>query len=514
MTETDLINRRITAGRLLADSDILRQLIQDDAASEQKRRMLEGKRYYEAEHDVLQKDFTASLISETEDGEINSREEVRAFRNPNRSNHHCVHPFHRVLVDQKVSYLLGKEPTVSVAGADTDAGLQEYERLLNEVCDERFNAVLSDLAVGASNKGVEVLHIYYDTAGELRYCITPAEECILVYDTEYQDTLQQVIRYYTITETREDGRKYARQRVEWWTAQDVTYYTQNDTNLYLLDSGAAHNPSPHWWEITVQDGAEVRKAAHHWDRVPFVVLENNAERSGDLAPVKGLIDAYDLLSSDGTNNFLDLVDLYWVIQGYGGETTNAIARKLKINKAVNISDSTGRVEAKQVELSAEGRLEWMKMLRRDIYHLGMGIDVDAETFGSAPSGVSLKFRYAQLDLKANKMVPKLKAAVKDLLWFVTDDYNRRNGTAYDSSAVSVVLTKSLIANDYETVQMINLSKGIVSDDTLLAHHPFVDDVNNEKAALEEQAERERELFDGGYGADFHAEQDNTGGEAE
>ena len=276
-----------------------------------------------------------------------------------------------------------------------------------------------------------------------------------------------------------------------------------------MDSGAAHNPSPHWWEITVQDGAEVRKAAHHWGRVPFVVLENNAERSGDLAPVKGLIDAYDLLSSDGTNNFLDLVDLYWVIQGYGGETTNAIARKLKINKAVNINDSTGRVEAKQVELSAEGRLEWMKMLRRDIYHLGMGIDVDSETFGSAPSGVSLKFRYAQLDLKANKMVPKLKAAVKELLWFVTDDYNRRHGTVYDSGAVSVVLTKSLITNDLETVQMVNLSKGIVSDDTLLAHHPFVEDVNAEREALKEQAEREQEEY-GSYGGGFR----NNGGEGE
>lgn len=441
MTETDLINRRITAGRMLADSDILRRLIQDDAASEQKRRMQEGKRYYEAGHDVLQKDFTASLVSETEDGEADSREEIRAFRNPNRSNHHCVHTFHRVLVDQKVSYLLGKEPTVSVAGADTDAGLQEYERLLNEVCDEKFNAVLSDLAVGASNKGIEVLHIYYDAAGELRYCITPAEECILVYDTAYQDTLEQVIRYYTITETREDGRKYARQRVEWWTAHDVTYYTQKDGGLYLLDSGAVHNPSPHWWEIAMQDGVEVKKTAHDWGRVPFVVLENNMERSGDLLPVKGLIDAYDLLSSDGTNNFLDLVDLYWVIQGYGGESASAIARKLKINKAVNISDSTGRVEAKQVELSAAGRLEWLKMLRRDIYHLGMGIDVDSETFGSAPSGVSLKFRYAQLDLKANKMVPKLKAAIKELLWFVTDDYNRRNGNKRCSMAATAAISR-------------------------------------------------------------------------
>ena len=495
MTEMDLIQMRLSAGRVLAESDIIGQLIGEDAASVQKQRMLEGKRYYEGEHDVLRHDFTSSVVSETEDGEYEAGDKMTSFRNPNRSNHHCVHPFHRVLVDQKVSYLLGKEPTVSVPGADTDTQLGRYEAFLNEVCDERFNDAFFDLAVGASNKGCEVLHIYYDDSGALRYCVTPAEECILIYDTNYQDTLQQVIRYYTITETI-DGRKYLRQRVEWWTAQEVCYYIQNENQLYLLDSSVAHNPAPHWWEVLRRDGVQVRREPHHWGRVPFVVLENNAERSSDLTPVKGLMDAYDLLSSDGTNNFLDLVDLYWVIQGYGGEAAGAIGRKLKINKAVNISDSAGRVEAKQVELSAEGRLQWMQMLRRDIYHLGMGIDVDAETFGSAPSGVALKFRYAQLDLKANKMIPKLKRAIKELLWFVTDDYNRRHGTAYDAQAISVVLTKSLIANDYETVQMIQLSKGIVSDDTLLAQHPFVDDVNQEKAALQEQRQNEEE----GYGA--------------
>ena len=67
---------------------------------------------------------------------------------------------------------------------------------------------------------------------------------------------------------------------------------------------------------------EWKKGAHRifWGRVPFIVLENNRNRTTDLKPIKGLIDAYDYISSEGTNNLLDLVELYWVIQGYGGET--------------------------------------------------------------------------------------------------------------------------------------------------------------------------------------------------
>lgn len=147
MTETDLINLKITAGRMLADSEILRQLIREDAESIQKKRMQEGKRYYAAEQDILQHNFAAGMVAETEEDSDAAEEKIRPFRNPNRSNHHCVHTFHRVLVDQKVSYLLGKEPAVSVLGADTDARLQEYEAFLNQVCDERFNDAFFDCAL-------------------------------------------------------------------------------------------------------------------------------------------------------------------------------------------------------------------------------------------------------------------------------------------------------------------------------------------------------------------------------
>ena len=135
-----------------------------------------------------------------------------------------------------------------------------------------------------------------------------------------------------------------------------------------------------------------------------------------------------------------------------------------------------------------------------------GVDTDNDKLGNA-SGVSLKFQYTQLDLKANAMVAKLKNAIKDFFWFITDDYNRINGTSYDSSLINITINCTMITNDLETVQMIQLSDGIVSDKTLLSKHPFVDDVNAELKELEAQRKKELETYPGykGLGGDGNGE---------
>ena len=236
---------------------------------------------------------------------------------------------------------------------------------------------------------------------------------------------------------------------------------------------------------------ETETEQHGWGRVPFIPLRNNEKELTDLQLVKGLIDAYDLVSSEGTNNLLDLVDLYWVIQGYGGETASAVAKKLQINKAVQISDSSGNVEAKQVQLPVEGRLDWMQMLRKDIFHFGMGVDTDSDDWGKAASGVALKFQYAMFYLKINGIVPEIKRAVKEFFRFATEDWNRENGTDWDWRKIQITLNTNGITDDMETMQIIAASKGMVSEKTLLGKHPFVEDVNSEM----EQMERERKEKD-------------------
>ena len=83
ITEMELLQARLAAGKRLNDSHILKEILQEDRSSERKRRMAEGERYYRGEHDSLQKDFRRSPISETKE---NGEEELRMFFNPNRSN--------------------------------------------------------------------------------------------------------------------------------------------------------------------------------------------------------------------------------------------------------------------------------------------------------------------------------------------------------------------------------------------------------------------------------------------
>ena len=473
ITEMELLKARLAAGKRLNDSQILKEILQEDSGSEKKKRMEEGERYYRGEHDFLGKDFRRSPVSETgKDGE----ESMQMFFNPNRSNHHCVNPFHHTLVAQKTAYLVGREPTITVKGSN-----REFEKVLAEIADENFNGMLQKWLTGAANKGVEYLHVYYDEDGMFRSCIVPAEEVIAVYDEVYQQDIREVIRYYDI-KMLEGGREQTKRRVEWWTADSVTYYTEDSNGEFLRE-----RESGHWTVTEMLDGEERETFAHGWGRVPIIPLRNNDREMTDLQLVKGLIDAYDYVSSEGTNNLLDMVDLYWVIQGYGGETASAVARKLQVNKAVQISDSSGSVEAKQVELPVEGRLNWMQMLRKDIYHFGMGVDTDSDDWGKAASGVALKFQYAMFYLKINGIMPEIKRAIKEFLRFAVEDWNREHGTDWNWKDILVTLNTNSITDDLETMQIIKESKDIISEKTLLGKHPFVEDVNSEM----EQLERER-----------------------
>jgi len=478
-TEIDIINARLREGGNADNEEILKYIINENERSIRLKKMAEGERYYAGEHDVLNKDFRQSRITETDE---NGEEKTGIFVNPNKSNHHNVNCFHKLLVDQKVSYLVGRKPVIKIdykSGMEKD---EEFERAIEDFTSEKFNGTLQELLIGASNKGKEVLHVYYDKEGKLSYCIIPAEEVIAIYDSEHENELQQVIRYYD-TSVIKNGHKQIRKKAEWWTKENVTYYIEDEKRNFIMDYSMEENPSPHWWSIDTEDGIETKREERNWGRLPFIILKNNYKETTDLEAIKGLIDAYDMISSEGTNNILDLVELYWVIQGYGGDTASAIAKKLQINKAVSITDNSGNVEARQVELSMDGRLDYMKRLRRDIFQFGQGIDIDPDRLGNSPSGVSLKFQYTLLELKASGIAVKLKECIKELLWYMVDDYNRRNNKNYDSALIKVVLRRNAVTNDYETVQMIQMSKGILSDESLIAIHPFVDEISMEEDAV-------------------------------
>jgi SPP1 family phage portal protein len=518
ISELDLIEQRLAIEGKLNQSEIIRLVLQDASLDIKRRFMAIGDRYYLGRHDIMYHNFQSAQVYDTvpdPNSPGGTKDNTTTIINRNNSNMHNVHLFHQLLVNQKAAYVVGRPPTISVDNDDA------FETAITGITtDEDFSDVLYDWVVGASNKGIEWLHIYYDPDGSVKYCIVPADEVVAFYDSEHQTQLQELVRFYMFDVVKSD-KTVKRHKVEWWTSEDVTYYIEDDQGYYSLDPSFPCNPMPHWFDVTTVDGMERSRQQMNWGRVPFIPLRNNSQETSDLGGqdddgrpqgIKSLIDAYDMISSTSTNDQIDLVGLFWVIQGFGGELASQIIKKLQVNKAVCIDGADGGVTAQQVELSLEERLKWLDMLRHDIYHFGMGIDTSDEQLGSNPSGVALKFKYTQLDLKANPMILKLKKALKELFWFITEDMNRQQGTKYDSTKITVTINKTMITNDTETVSMINASRGLVPDKILLAAHPLVDDVNQAMQDMEEQQkkqdQRRAQMFGDG---DIHPGADNGGG---
>lgn len=487
----DLIKEKLAYHRTATDSEIIKTVLENAKNEAGYKAAYTGIRYYMGEHDILNKDFRKTTIYE-DDSPFGIAHGGIEVVNENNSNHHNVHNFHALMVDQKVAYILGRPLSVSVEGAEIGEGRNELNAFEDAVTaltsDELFADMLSDLATEASNCAVGWLHVYYDGNGELRFTVIPTLQCVACWDMSYQQKLTDFFRHYKVTVVK-NGEEFERERVEWWTAKGVTRYIENDAGDFEKESTA-----PHWYDEESIDGVVVSSKPVSWGRIPFIPLFNNSVHQTDLARYQGLIDAYNLISSASTNNQIDLVELYWIIQGYGGETAKAIQQKLQINKAVSISDPSGKINAEQVTLNVSERIAWLDMLRRDIYHVGRGIDMNDEHLGSAPSGVSLKFRYTLLDLKADPLISKLKVMLKELSWFITQDINLKNGTNYDYRLIKYDVHKSMIVNDAETVDIIQKSQGLVPDKMLLAKHPFVDDVAQAYEDLQKQKADNAKMF--------------------
>ena len=70
--------------------------------------------------------------------------------------------------------------------------------------------------------------------------------------------------------------------------------------------------------------------------------------------------------------------------------------------------------------------EHYEQLKRDLIEDGQSVNKDLDKFGSAPSGVALKFMYSGLDLKCNLMETEFRMGFEMLLWFV-DEYLKLTG---------------------------------------------------------------------------------------
>ncbi|MGE7954818.1 phage portal protein [Lysinibacillus xylanilyticus] len=448
-THTDELIAHISANKPVP-TEIIKELYEAFNPSN----MLEGVKYYGIDNDINKRKI------------YTYKDEVKVV-DEDAINSKIPSGYHKILVDQKVAYLVG-EPMVFGSKSDNKPQLE----LLEEIIGEQWEDTITEIVKGASNKGIEWLHVFVNEEGDFDYMVVPAENFIPIYDYSKRKKLAAGIRFYTIGEII---------KFEVYDDETVTYYEMIDGELYL-DVNVEENPATHFTDAEGISGMG-------WRKVPFIPFLNNSEELSDLHFYKQIIDNYDLLVSDAQNTLLDMQALILALRGYEGESLAEFMLNLKRYKAVNL-DENGGIDTIKAEVPVEAYKTQSDKLKENVFMFGQGVNPSPDIIGNAPSGVALENLYSLLDMKASMFERKATLSLREFMWFIQTYCELAKKGQFDYRDVTFTFNKLLLTNEAEIIQMARDSDGIVSKATIRENHPWVKDAAQE----EERMEREEKLY--------------------
>jgi len=432
--------------------EIIRTETSDWLASEERKLMLTGKRYYRVKNDIL--DRRRRTIGD--DG--------RLVEVHNLADNRIPHGFVRKLVDQKTGYLLSRPFTVKTED-------KTYQGLLDDYFDKAFRRMLKNLGKDAINCGRAWLQVYYNEAGELSFMRLPPEECLPIWRDAAHTDLAAFVRVYDV-ETYVAKSKRIVRRTQWWDEHGVKLY-EDDGQLKLIEE------TSHFSYIE----GEATKPMN-WERLPFICFKYNDEEQPLIDLIKQQVDDYDRRKSDNSNNLEDLPNSIYVVKNFSGTGGGEFRKNISLYRVAFV-DGDGDVQTISLTIDTAAYQNHMDETRKNIYEFGRGVDTQRQEVGTA-SGVALKFLYADLDMDMNDMEAEFQAALEQLLWFVDTHIANTAGTDYSDKDVEFIFNRDILINETEAVTNAKNSVGVISNRTIVANHPWVSNTDDELKQMEKE----------------------------
>lgn len=448
-----------------------------------------AERYYRVRNDILFRKPKKKPGSE--DSEV-----ANPLRN---ADNRIPHSFYELLVDQKAAYMFTTPPLFDVKNDETN-------QVIANVLGDGWAKKAKLLCVNASNARIAWLHYWMDPESGFQYGVVPSMQIIPVWSKKLDQKLLAVLRVYKDIDA-DTGDTY--DVYEYWTDTECQAFrkrTADEITTGLMDYPCFTD----FYEAGLSDSDNVMH--HDFGTVPFIPFFNNSIPSSDLDRVKALIDAYDKTYSGFMDDLEDIQEVIFVLTNYGGAGENGELNKflkdLKYYKAI-CTDSDGAgdksgVSTLTIDIPVEARDKMLEITRKAIFDMGQGIDPQQQGL-DATSGEAMKFLYALLELKVGLMETEFRLGFNELIRAICKVNKRDCGTIIQT------WTRTSIRNDAELVTMCAQSDGIISQKTILKHHPFVENAEDEEKQLQkEQKEKEAQLDS--YDGDLHEPAGNKGGE--
>lgn len=220
------------------------------------------------------------------------------------------------------------------------------------------------------------------------------------------------------------------------------------------------------------------------DRLPFIPFRYNEEELPLIRFIKPLIDDYDLLKSEDSDNLGETSGALMVLTNYDGTDLGEFRENLARYRAVKVSDGGG-LDIKAHPVHTDSLLAHLQQDRKDLYEIGRGVDTQNESFGTA-SGVAMKFLYADLDLDCAGIESAFAAGFEQMVYFVGLFAGLMGLGDFSDVSAEIILNRDIIISEGDAIDQCTASAGLLSKRTMLENHPWVISVEEELARLEQE----------------------------
>ena len=390
----------------------------------------------------------------------------RYMADKTKPNNKIANAYPSYITDTLVGYFIGEPITYNCEDKELLEGLNNLLEY-NDEADEN-----SELAKDASIYGVAYELLYMsDEDNMLRFKRLDPKEIIPIYDKNIEENLLCVIRYYTDFNYFENKNYMI---VEIIDANQITRYKVGEGGLYAQVSNSH-------FELLEQ-------YPHYFGMVPVAIYENNESMTGDFEKVISLIDAYDKMESDSLNDFEYFTDCYLALYGFTADSKDI--QEMKEKRVLLMDEGTSAEWL--VKNTNDQNIENMKIrLDADIHKFSKCPNLADKEFSSNASGVAIKFKLLGTENLISIKERKFKKGLQQRLELI-NQINNLISSGFDWRSIEIIFTRNIPSNDADIANVVNQLEGIVSDETLLAQVPFVDDVQAEIDRVKKQKKEDME----------------------
>lgn len=463
------INRIIKDGAasVMTDKQFIERELSRFLSSPERQLMQTGTKYYEGDQDILRKVRTAI------------GDNGKPIQVDNLPNNQLIDNQYRKMVIQKTNYLVGKPITFRT---DDDA----YADALATIFNRKWNKQIKSVAKYALNEGICWLLPTYNEAGEFTFKLFHGCEIWPEWADSEHTQLEAAFRIYPVLRYEGAFSTKIVYEVEVYTKDGIDYYESDMAAVSLVPVEPWHQ---NYLTVTDSDGWET---PFNWSKIPLIPFRCNEEEAPLIKCAKGLQDAInEILSNFGDSMQEDVRNTILVLVNYDGQNLGEFRRNLATYGAVKVASVDGvegDVKTLQIEVNADNYKSILKILKDAITENCMGYDSKDERLSGSPNQMNIESMYNDIDLDANNMETEFQASIEELLWFVNCHLANTGVGDFKDIPVEVIFNRDMMMNEADIITNIRNSVGILSDETLIAQHPWVRDAQTEIDRLKKQKE--------------------------